>query len=989
MLKVNYNSLGEYEKVAFLSLLRFPENAVIKERNIILWWKHLTSVDDPEGMFWKLRERNLIVPHGHDKLPVQSKFKINPWVRHQSVLSFLQNEESQYSELQSHGIYSNLITSSRIFYLGKCLELDQPNVKLSNVSGLKSTHWQAVFNVGANYLNFGPQWMAKQKNLEVLQLGRWLHNSAKHHIEVQSEEFLKELRDQKHLKYLSLRGISRIFELPPSILQLESLETLDLKACHNLETLPNDITSLRNLKHLNLSKCYLLERMPKGIDKLTKLEVLKGFVIGNSSKTPCKISDIANLKKLKQLSIYIISGAVIQDREFESLKELEELRDLKISWGVSDTRYTDFFICFPSSLRKLHIEGFPGQNIAKWLKKSIKLLFMLRELNITGGKVSSIDHDEIFRWNLWLYIIRLKYLKYLNVDPTNLRDLIPSLRYAEIKQKMSIRTNPMKAVPTLLKRLVSVEKRADLEDLKSELIKIKNLFSIVKRNEDELLDTLTVVDGYLRNLNIPKLMEEKDDICHRIRISTQKLLPQSDYTQLPQSSKDVNVAVPSTPHFGDLEMLKVNYNSLGEYEKVAFLSLLRFPENAVIKKRNIFLWWKQSGLDYVREVEFRKLRECNLIVPHGHVKCPVESKFKINPWVRHQSLWSFLQNEERQLSELRRSHHPLNMCLQLYQPNFKISVVKTTQWRIVLNISASYLNFESQWMVKMKNLEVLQLGRWLHESAKHHIEVQSEEFLKELRDQKYLKYLSLRGISRIFELPSSILQLESLETLDLKACHNLETLPNDIASLRNLKYLNLSECYLLDRMPKGIDKLSELEVLKGFVIGSSIKTPCRISDIANLKKLKRLSIHITSGAVIQDREFESLKELKELENLKISWGVSDTKYIDFPIIFPSSLRKLHIEGFLGQNILKWLKKSFQILSMLEELNITGGKVSSIDHDKKSRRYLMLHIIRLKYLKYLNVDPTNLRDLFPWLRYAEIKQVQNLQYFEWSKWDEKS
>ena len=80
--------------------------------------------------------------------------------------------------------------------------------------------------------------MAKMKHLEVLQLGRWLQGSPKHHIEVESEEFLKELRDQKELKYLSLRGISRISELPLSIFQLESLETLDLKACHNLETLP-------------------------------------------------------------------------------------------------------------------------------------------------------------------------------------------------------------------------------------------------------------------------------------------------------------------------------------------------------------------------------------------------------------------------------------------------------------------------------------------------------------------------------------------------------------------------------------------------------------------------------------------------------------------------------------------------------------------------------------------------------------------------------
>jgi len=38
-----------------------------------------------------------------------------------------------------------------------------------------------------------------------------------HHIEVVNEEFLMKLRNQKHLKYLRLSGISRISELPPSI----------------------------------------------------------------------------------------------------------------------------------------------------------------------------------------------------------------------------------------------------------------------------------------------------------------------------------------------------------------------------------------------------------------------------------------------------------------------------------------------------------------------------------------------------------------------------------------------------------------------------------------------------------------------------------------------------------------------------------------------------------------------------------------------------
>lgn len=74
-----------------------------------------------------------------------------------------------------------------------------------------------------SYLNFGSKWLPERKDLLVLQLGRW-QDLPSHHIEVGNEEFLKELRDHNRLKYLNLRGISRIYELSPSIAKLESLE---------------------------------------------------------------------------------------------------------------------------------------------------------------------------------------------------------------------------------------------------------------------------------------------------------------------------------------------------------------------------------------------------------------------------------------------------------------------------------------------------------------------------------------------------------------------------------------------------------------------------------------------------------------------------------------------------------------------------------------------------------------------------------------------
>jgi len=252
--------------------------------------------------------------------------------------------------------------------------------------------------------------------------------------------------------------------------------------------------------------------------------------------------------------------------------------------------------------------------------------------------------------------------------------------------------------------------------------------------------------------------------------------------------------------------------------------------------------------------------------------------------------------------------------------------------------------------------------------------------LKELENLTQLKYLSLRDISRIFQLPSSIAQLWRLQILDLKACHNLETLPNDISSMKSLTHLILSECYLLLGMPKGIEKLNNLQVLKGFVISTPEKTPCRISDLVNLEKLRRLSIYIGREAVKRDREFEGLEDFVALKHLKISWRGSDPSYGN--IHLPRRLRKLHLECFP--------RKSFEELFMppkmqdeftlrmqdvlrVRELKISGGKLESMDVDEK---WLNVETLRLKYLKQLNVDVNNLKALFPRLRYVEIKQIGN-------------
>lgn len=116
-------------------------------------------------------------------------------------------------------------------------------------------------------------------------------------------------------------------------------------------------------------------------------------------------------------------------------------------------------------------------------------------------------------------------------------------------------------------------------------------------------------------------------------------------------------------------MVKVNYNNLGRDEKRCFSSLLQFPENTVMNRREIILWcfavlwggWpggigtRSLWFLFVHErVDrwFDSLLKSKLIVPYGNGMSPIASKFKINPLVRHKSLrLSLLQNEEEQFCD--------------------------------------------------------------------------------------------------------------------------------------------------------------------------------------------------------------------------------------------------------------------------------------------------------------------------------------------------
>ncbi|PON85800.1 LRR domain containing protein [Trema orientale] len=482
------------------------------------------------------------------------------------------------------------------------------------------------------------------------------------------------------------------------------------------------------------------------------------------------------------------------------------------------------------------------------------------------------------------------------------------------------------------------------------------------------------------------------------------------------------------------EEIRAVYEDLHPREKLCLLCFSVFPENAVIKKKVLVHWWVGEGfIDSLNCGEgeeedesaektasgfFKKFMARGIIEPVFKKRRPSADSCCMRPSVRFAIIMlaeraGFIKfdadkNPKANFSGSRRA------CLVKSEEGSSVKELmygthsKQGNVRTVFNVSEHRLEFKSGWFSKMKYVRVLQLGRW-ESSAKHVIEVEDSEFLKGLKRMKHLRYLSLRGVSAITELPNSVSKLESLRILNLNGCHDLEKLPDGIGSLKNLTHLDMYECSLISHMPKGLASLSELQVLKGFVIGKPRPGGqyCQLEDLTRLEHLKKLSIHVDRNSNTVKRELNSLENFEKLKSLSISWSriydssiplkglqkaLSMTKrlasirstphrYLGPPAasILPAPLEKLDIHYFPGSKISEWfslgeLEKS----KKLRKLYIRGGELSNLKDDKCC--WKAVEFLRLKFLSELEMDWREMRALFPELTYMEKCKCPNLWFF---------
>ncbi|KAK3162193.1 hypothetical protein QOZ80_1BG0086590 [Eleusine coracana subsp. coracana] len=453
-LQLSYDNLDLQLKLCLLCFSVFPENSIISRRAMIHWWigeglvagtKSQTAEDIGKDCFQKLIAQEMIEPVIQKRSYCANQCKLHPWIRRMLITVARQ---ARFFEFDSDG---NATWDFSATHRACLVDEHQQEIEVASVRNqFDPDDLLTIFNVNERYLQFEQSWFLDLRKIAVLQLGRW-HNLYRHHIEVDNIEFLDGLQSSKQLKYLCLRGISRITELPTSIGGLSNLRILDLHACHNLERLSANITSLQMLTHLDVSECYLLEGMPRGIGLLTELQVLKGFVIGGSTNSnSCRVAELAKLDNLKKLSIYIGSKVAVTEDELKELENIKGLCLLKITWAVSLSKNGGTHqaseatplltsLSLPPLIEKLDLRCFPGEKLPGWLSPG--KLSRLKRLYFTGGMLNTFGDKSISE--VWaVEILSLKFLNDLSLQWSQVHEMFPKLTFLEV-----FRCNKLESFP--------------------------------------------------------------------------------------------------------------------------------------------------------------------------------------------------------------------------------------------------------------------------------------------------------------------------------------------------------------------------------------------------------------------------------------------------------------------------------------------------------------------------------------------------------------
>ncbi|KAM6544142.1 hypothetical protein CsatB_008589 [Cannabis sativa] len=155
---------------------------------------------------------------------------------------------------------------------------------------------------------------------------------------------------------LTIDHCEDLFELPPTICEMQRLKTLSITNCHNLKHLPADMGKLRTLQILRLYACPELKELPCGICELLGLKYLDISQCLKLSRLPQGIDRLSSLEKIDMRECSRFNSLPKFDASPQSLRHV--ICDDEVSWLWESTK---------KALPNLHIQVAETQYSLDWL----------------------------------------------------------------------------------------------------------------------------------------------------------------------------------------------------------------------------------------------------------------------------------------------------------------------------------------------------------------------------------------------------------------------------------------------------------------------------------------------------------------------------------------------------------------------------------------------------------------------------------------------
>ncbi|KAL1199703.1 Disease resistance RPP13-like protein 4 [Cardamine amara subsp. amara] len=434
-----------------------------------------------------------------------------------------------------------------------------------------------------------------------------------------------------------------------------------------------------------------------------------------------------------------------------------------------------------------------------------------------------------------------------------------------------------------------------------------------------------------------------------------------------------------------MSSLQLSYDELPSHLKSCFLTLSLYPEDTVIPKQQLVHGWIGEGFVMLRngrsatesgEDCFSGLTNRCLIEVVDKTYSGTILTCKIHDMVRDLVI-DIAKNDSFSNPEGLNCRH-LGISGNFDEKQIKVNhklrgVVSTTKTGEVNKLNSDL----AKKITDCKYLRVLDISKSIFDAP-------ISDILDEIASLQHLACLSLSNTHPLILFPRSMEDLQNLQILDASYCQNLKQLQPCIVMFKKLLVLDMTNCGSLECFPKGIGSLVNLEVLLGFK-PARLNNGCKLGEVRNLNKLRKLGISLTRGDQIEEDELDSLINLSKLISISIncydSYGDDLITKID-ALTPPRQLYELSLQFYPGKSSPSWLSPNK--LPMLRYMSICSGNLvkmhetfwGSEDNNTRWR----IEGLMLSSLSDLDIDWEVLQRSMPYLRTVTANWCPELESF---------